>query len=114
MGLHRVTTVGIIVAIAGWLWLIFGVSIGLPEASRAVFNTQSVVNLQLMALAEQTCLLGYMLVIAGVVISGFEWLRNGLTTTNSPAPAAASAGIDRNAGNMDSMSKKGYKFKAID
>ena len=114
MRLHRITVVGIIVSIAGWLWLTLGVSIGLPEASRAFANTQSVVNLQLMALAQQLCLVGYMLVIAGVITSGFEWVREGLSKNAAPAPVAPSTGLGRNSGGLDSMAGGGYKFKAID
>lgn len=114
MRLHGITIAGIVVTVAGWLWLVFGVGIALPDSSRSVFGAQSVVNLQLLSLAEQTCMLGYVLILAGVLVSGFDWLRSGYNAPVGQSSAPPAMAVARNTGNLDRMSGTGFKFREID
>ena len=110
MKLNGLTIVGTLITAVGWLWLLFGVGISLPESSRAMFGANSVVNLQLLALAEQTCLLGYTLVIAGVISAGFQWLKTASPVTVASSPQVGMA-APRRGSNLDRI---GDDFKLKD
>jgi hypothetical protein len=110
MKLSGLTILGVIVSAAGWLWLIFGVGIALPDSSRAVFGASSVINLQLLSLAEQTCLLGYILILGGILNSGFRWLKEERHAPSAAPPVAMAA--PRAGNNLDRLGD-GYKLRDI-
>lgn len=83
MRIHSVTVVGAAVTVLGWAWLGFGVGVDAD-----VLGSRSVVNLHLIALAEQMCLLGYVLVLTGVVIDGFDRLAGRASPTEHALPIA--------------------------
>ena len=82
MPFHWLFAPGFIVTLAGWAWLALGVGLDPGIGSRAI-------NLHMLALAEQACTLGYVVMLIGVLISGFEWLKP--APRQSPSPRGASS-----------------------
>lgn len=81
--------VGAAIAAFGWLFLLTGVTVA--EASFA----RGVVNIHLMAIAQNVIYLGYVLVITGVIGTGFRKIQTYLSAhpdmatainTQEPAP----------------------------
>lgn len=114
MRFHWVSGLGILVAAAGWVWLVFftGVETGFGS-ERAVFN------LQLGAISGQLCALGYVLIAVGAVISGFDWLRDGVVEASRMGNRPAAAEVPpRPRGPVDTRPLEerigNYKFRALD
>lgn len=79
---NPITMIGVAVVVFGWLMLGFGIG------SDVSFDGRQVVNLHKIALAENVILLGYVLVVSGILVRGLAFLNPLLSGSHATSNVA--------------------------